>query len=457
RIDGMETIPTSFALLFLAKGRRPIVVGKFQHGEGNDWNRHRHDLDNLTRYVEPRWKMDLSWQIVKARNATLDDLRQTPVLFISGKQDLALDDATKKLLRAYVDAGGFIFAENCCEGPGFDQSFRAFVAEMFPEGELRPLDDPSHPIWSAEEAVNPKYIDRHPLWAVNAGCRIGVVYCPKNLGCYWELGRPGRDRAYSKAVQDEIDFCFKVGLNVLAYATSRRLKFKYEIPIVAPEKVKTDSERGTIYVAKLKHPGGCDDAPYALQNLLEKASAELHVRVSTERRLVPITDEAISEYHFLFMHGKRDFQFTVSERKALKQYLERGGTLMADSINSNLEFATAFRREMKAIFPERPLESVPATHPMITPDAENRYGVYDISRVTLREPVAAPGAKRTVKETRIAPRLEAVTLGGRVAVLFSPYDLSCALETHESLLFPGYAREDAYRIGLNALLYSLRQ
>ena len=40
-------------------------------------------------------------------------------------------------------------------------------------------------------------------------------------------------------------------------------------------------------------------------------------------------------------------------------------------------------------------------------------------------------------------------------MIFSQFDLSCALEKHDSLECRGYKREDAARIGLNVLLYSL--
>jgi len=42
-------------------------------------------------------------------------------------------------------------------------------------------------------------------------------------------------------------------------------------------------------------------------------------------------------------------------------------------------------------------------------------------------------------------------------VVFSRYDLSCALERHDSLDCRGYTREDAARIGLNVVLYSVQQ
>ena len=72
-------IATSLSLLFLSKGRRPVVAAKFQTGDDGDWNRHRSDLAHLTHDVERRWQRDLTWQIIDGDAATLEDLLQTPV------------------------------------------------------------------------------------------------------------------------------------------------------------------------------------------------------------------------------------------------------------------------------------------------------------------------------------------------------------------------------------------
>ena len=65
-------------------------------------------------------------------------------------------------------------------------------------------------------------------------------------------------------------------------------------------------------------------------------------------------------------------------------------------------------------------------------------------------------ARRGISTKRtIAPKLEGVRLGDRWAVIFSPYDLSCALEKQNSLECTGYGRDDAEKIALNVLLYSL--
>ena len=51
-------VATSFALLFLAKGRRPVIVAKSRHDPGNEWNRHGHDIAHLVEHVEARWRND---------------------------------------------------------------------------------------------------------------------------------------------------------------------------------------------------------------------------------------------------------------------------------------------------------------------------------------------------------------------------------------------------------------
>src|SRR5262249_10505258 len=121
--ETIEEISTAFALLFLAKGRRPVLVSKLQRS-GGDWNLLRHDLAHLTAYTEQKWKLPMTWQIIDGRTATLADYCQTPVLFISGREALNMTAEQKQLLRAYVEEGGFIFADACCDGGAFEQSFR---------------------------------------------------------------------------------------------------------------------------------------------------------------------------------------------------------------------------------------------------------------------------------------------------------------------------------------------
>src|SRR5205823_3282983 len=41
--DQFPVVSTSFALLFLSKGRTPVLISKLVHGPGEDWNNDRND------------------------------------------------------------------------------------------------------------------------------------------------------------------------------------------------------------------------------------------------------------------------------------------------------------------------------------------------------------------------------------------------------------------------------
>jgi hypothetical protein len=448
-----SVIGTCFSLLFLAKGRRPVLVAKLEHDPPGDWNHHRSDLANLTDHVEQLWRRDLTWQVVNAAAASVEDLLQAPVLFVSGRLAPRFTPEEKVRLRDYVDRGGFIFAEGCCDGGDFDRGFRQLMADIFPEEEYKlRLLPPDHPIWRAEQPVDPEYL--RPLWGIDVGCRTSVVYCPDDLSCYWELARGARREPLPAAVQAEIDACLAIGANVMAYATNREVKFKNEF-FTTTEAPKSDAfDRGKLYVARLQHPGGCNAAPGALPNLMRVAGEKLQLRVDPQPRELAMSDPQMFRYHLVFMHGRHSFRLTPAERKQLRTYLERGGMLFADAICSSRQFGESFAREMSELFPEHKLERIPPGHPMFSP----AFGGDDLSLVERREPqrAAVDGPLKSVVRAG-EPYLEGVKLGDRYAVIFSPFDISCALENHESLECEGYTRKDAARIGLNVLLYSFHQ
>lgn len=451
-VENEPHIATPLALLFLSKGRRPVLMAQLKHGDGEDWNRHRSGVRNLTAFVEERWKQRLTWQTVDVRAASADDLLQSPVLFLSGRDELNLTDEQVENLRTYLDQGGFLFAEAACGGAAFDQKFRALAKRLYPDSPLRLLP-PDHPVWYADGKVDPKSV--RPLLGIDACCRTNVVYCPQDLSCYWELADSRRMKEYPASVQAEIEACQQIGANVLAYATNRELRDKLDAPqLTYSDASDRRPERATLSVAKLSHGGGADDAPNAVGNLLQIVEDELAMPVNRERRLLAPTDPRLLDHPILFMHGRREFQFSPAERQALRTHLERGGFLLADAICAARPFADSFRREMERIFPEARLRPLPPDHPLFT----STYHGFDLHKVQLRDPNLRTGDDPlTARLTDTQPYLEALEIDGRVAVIFSPYDLSCALENHASLECKGYTRDSAARLAINVLLYALQQ
>ena len=445
-------VGTSLALLFLAKGRRPVLISKLKR-DTEDWNLHRHDMGLLTTHVEGRWQQTMTWQTIDINAATADDLLTTPVLFISGRDSLDLTDEQVQQLRTYILQGGFIFAEAACGGRGFDQDFRELVGRLLPESELRVLP-PSHPVWYAEQKVDPQFIEKRPLLGVEACCRTSIVYCQGDLSCYWELSGNRQQKKYPMRVRREIDACMAIGANVVTYATNRELRGKLDTPQLLATNDLSNLQRATLQVAKLAHSGGGDDAPAALSNLLRSSKQVLQIRVNDKKQLLPLTHPELPEFPIAFMHGRRDFKWTKNERAALIDYLDNGGFILADAICASSDFANAFRRELKLAFPNHRLQRITSDHPIFS----EAFQGFDISTVRLRDPINRRNENRLeVRAEIVPPTLEALEINGRIVVVFSPFDLSCALENQVSLECKGYPREDAAKIGMNILLFAMQQ
>jgi hypothetical protein len=210
------------------------------------------------------------------------------------------------------------------------------MAAVFPEPEYKLQSiPPGHPVWRMQDPVRPDSPYAGHLYGVEYGCRTCVVYCDQDLSCYWELARPGQWNHYPADVVQHIADALAIGVNILTYATNREPKGKeqsFETPL-ADAAAAGNTGRGVIEIAKLRHGGGCNDAPGALLNLLRTASqgeAKLQVRAAPE--LINISDPSLFRYHLALMHGRYDFHLTDAERTQLRQYLERGGTLLAEGV-----------------------------------------------------------------------------------------------------------------------------
>ena len=453
-VGGGETDPsvgTALALLFLSKGQRPVLLAKLKQLPMDGANRPEGDLANMTRHIERLWRRDMTWQVIDPNYASAEDLLQSPVLFVSGQQSLPQTEEAKQNLRTYVNQGGFILAETGCGGAEFVEEFEHLMFELFPDSPLRLLPQ-DHPIWYTEVSVDPQYMPR--LLGMDACCRTSVVLCEENLSCYWTLARSGRDQEYPPQVKARINAYLNVGANILAYATGRELRNKLDATTLAGSAAPDESPRGTLYVPKLQHNGGSDDAPAAVSNLLMMMKERAKLRISSERRMLTATDPSLVEYPLAYIHGRRKFRWSQAERAALEAYLARGGVIVADAICASDEFATAFRQEMQAVAGGATWKKLRPGHPIFS----NAYHGYDLSTVTRREPEQrAAGQPMTTRSIDAAPVLEVLEIEGRLAVIFSPFDISCAMENTPSLECKGYIKEDAAKIGVNVLLYGLQQ
>ena len=191
-------------------------------------------------------------------------------------------------------------------------------------------------------------------------------------------------------------------------------------------------------VARLQYGGGGDwyAGPSAIANLLAAIRERTGLPVAEREAVVTPLDPALRDYPFLYLTGHGNVAFNDQEREALRGYLEAGGFLHADD---NYGLDEAFRREMAALFPDRPLVEIPPDHPVFQVFYEFPDGLPKIHEHD-GEPPEAWG----------------IFYEGRLVVFYShESDLGNGWEDPEVHDDPPEVREQALRMGVNLFVYAL--
>lgn len=472
--DRWPHVNTSFALLFLSRGRTPVVISKLVHGPwkngrvetDTDWNNDRNDLRHLTERIAKGdlfGKKAVAWQTYDIRrsieahldkNRTLSadeeafilaDMLQSPILYLTGHGSVVgrFQDVEVKLIKRFVENGGFIVAEACCGSKEFDAGIKDWVKLLWPDSGLEYLTS-THPVWTCWHEIRAG--DPYKLMGLSVGCRTVMIYSPQDLSCYWESN--GDD---ARTIQ-----AFRVGENLVAYATGRTppMPRLTEIAIPGPQKENTTpARRGAFRVGQVRISGveaKWQPAPKAMRILMEHVHDAYGLEV--ELRIERTTDvERLKQTKFLYMHGKDEIRLDKTQIDALRFNLSNGGLLLADACCGNDDFDKAFRKFAQELFPKEKLT-------LLAADPMNRDRLYGeelngkdstLSRSTIKCRTKASGPMESMD-----PHLEGIKLGGRWVVLYSKYDLGCALERNTAADCRGYDHASALRIATAAVLYN---
>lgn len=191
-----------------------------------------------------------------------------------------------------------------------------------------------------------------------------------------------------------------------------------------------------VQLARLQYDGGGDwyNDPDALPNLASELAARTTVLVEENQKVITLMDRELEKYPVLFMTGHGNVKFSQAQRERLREYLRGGGFLYADD---DYGMDTAFRREMAQVLPNSELVELPFDHPIY-------HILYDFS----------DGPPQTHKHIEGPPRGYGMFDGTRLVVLYTynsnPSDGWTA--AHDN---PPDIREQAFRMGVNIVLYAL--
>ena len=427
-----DLIDTCFALLFLAKGHKALVVQKLRWSDDDEWNPDRYDAAHLIAFIGNQLGEPVTWQVVPF-DAPLEEWLAAPVLYVHGHTFPEWNAEQRAKVRRFVEEGGTLLAEACCGRAEFRTGFERFAAATFPETPLRELG-PEHAVYRVVHRVEP-----YGLRGIDLGCRTSVIYSPRDLSCLWEQEKIARLS----------ELAFKIGTNITAYAVGRRpLRDRLDAVVVPEAAPQADPEgppgQDALRLAQVVYRGDWRAFPLALRNLAEFLRDELDFDVVTQDRQVRLTDEDLYTCPVLVLAGHYDFSISAVERDALVAHLRRGGFLIADACCGTEPFDTAFRQLMRDAFPSAKLERLPQDHPIIagTPGFDVR---------TVRYSADVQRAKPDLHE----PELWGLRVDDRLVVVYSPYSLSCGLSGPAFEGCWGLASEDARRVAANIVLYAL--
>jgi hypothetical protein len=433
---GPERLSTEFALLFLGKGRAPIVIQKLRH-EG-EWNSDPYDVKDVARQASRELGMPMTTQVIDGASTT-EDLLAAPILYLQGHSKFTFAPQFRTAIKAYIDQGGFVVASACCGKEGFDAAFRTEMKLMFPDAAFEKVE-PEHDIFSIRHKIaDPKAF---MLEGLNTGCRTAVFYAPHDLCCAWGGCQGCTDKDCLAGEEAK-----KLGVNLIAYATGfTRLRNKLdEIAVVQVEKdANGEAKRGALVIGQVFHNGEWNPDPGSISNLTRTLKEQFGMKAEVAKRQVVLGADELGDYPILYITGHKKFHFEAAQIDALRKHLDQGGFLLADPCCGRGEFDLALRQLCKDLYPDNPLTAVPAGHSILQEP-------YLLDKVAYKKSVQVK-----FPEVGTQPQLESVNApDGRLKIVYSRFNFGCELQGHACADCLGIAGKDAYRVAVNAVLYAL--
>jgi hypothetical protein len=413
-------IDTAYTLLFLSRGRHPVMMTKLKFGKY--WDNRPRDLANLAKFAGRELERPLNWQVVGIEH-DWQDYFDSPVLYIASHEAPPLQDADYRKLRSFVLAGGLIFTQADGASPAFNAWVPELAKRIAPGYKLEPLPDNS-PVYSIEYKV----ANHPPMLGVSNGARLLLVHSPVDLALAWQE-RSAKTRRWA----------FEIGTNVFVYASGKPdLRNRLDSPYVpAPPAEPTTTMR----IAVLKYAGNWNPEPAAwfrMSRCLQwESGPALDVRPLAIEDLVPGVCPIAT------LTGTDTHAFSTSEINALRAYVQGGGTLLIDATGGENAFARSVRESLlPAAFADAVDEPLRPDHPLFK---DLKPGLANGSPVRLRQFAIDRLGK-------LAPQIRLMNVG-KGHVVFSTLDLTSGLLGTNTYGILGYEPVSAQTFVKNLLLW----
>jgi hypothetical protein len=237
----------------------------------------------------------------------------------------------------------------------------------------------------------------------------------------------------------------------------------FVLPMMAAED-SSDSSQPEFVFARLIYPGGggggfsfggrsrwATDYPEADYKFMYGIRRLSNIRVKEDENPVEIMDEKLFQYPYIYAVEVGSMNLGKAEADRLREYFRRGGFMHADDFWGLYEFQN-FQREMRKVFPDRVMEELPLDHDIF-------HTFFDIDTVMQIPNInnGCSGGRTWEDSSDTRPRMLAIKDDkGRIVVMITyNSDLGDAWEWMDEPCYPALYTGQAYRMGLNFIIYAL--
>lgn len=261
-------------------------------------------------------------------------------------------------------------------------------------------------------------------------------------------------------------FTILAAIALFAFLTAllAQVGFKeYPYEQVNPAPVPPDATERTEWAfARLRYPSGIYqprgwhgtwsmDFPKADRQFLRGVRRLTTIHACSAERVInlDLNDGEIFYWPWTYAVEVGHWDLTDQQCGLIREYLLRGGFLMTDDYHGVQEWA-AFTRSLNRIFPDRPIEEIPNDDPIF-------HILYDLSERIQVPGTAALERGVTYEHGGTVPHWRCIRDDkGRimVAMCFNQ-DNGDAWEWADAPEYPERATAQAYRLGINYIVYSM--
>ncbi|WP_138481906.1 DUF4159 domain-containing protein [Dyadobacter bucti] len=201
----------------------------------------------------------------------------------------------------------------------------------------------------------------------------------------------------------------------------------------------------SFFFTRIQYASGNWDTDQRMpSNLLNSLVEYTTIPVDEKEKVVQLSSNEIFKSPFCYMSGHKLVEFSSQERDHFKRYVQNGGFVFVDDCNHDIDglFAKSFEQEMDRTFGPKALQKIPNNHELY-----QCFFKFDDGPPTTSFELNGWG------DDLVHDYLKAVTIRGRIGVLYSNKDYGC--EWDYDFRNKRFLAVDNTRFGVNIVVYAL--